>query len=77
VTLVREYFARGVARQRRAWPTQSRQQGKLGILTQLQVERYSNESGLRDIMIVEKGVVLIHLLKLLSDRGRPVVGHSQ
>jgi hypothetical protein len=52
-------------------------EGKLGILTQLQVQRYSNKPGLRDIMIVEKGVVLVPLLKLLSDRGRPVIGHSQ
>ena len=47
------------------------------MLTQPQVQRYPNESGLRDIMIVEKGVVLMLLLQLLSDRGRPLVGYSQ
>jgi predicted nucleotidyltransferase component of viral defense system len=39
------------------------------MLTQAQVQRYSNESGLRDIMIAEKEVVLTFLLQLLSDRG--------
>ncbi|MGA9790397.1 MAG: nucleotidyl transferase AbiEii/AbiGii toxin family protein [Terriglobales bacterium] len=39
------------------------------MLTQPQVQRYSNESGLRDIMIAEKEVVLTFLLQLLSDRG--------
>jgi hypothetical protein len=38
------------------------------MLTQAQVQRYSNESGLRDIMIAEKEVVLTFLLPLLSDR---------
>lgn len=39
------------------------------MLTQVQVQRYSNESGLRDIMIAEKEVVLTFLLQLLRDRG--------
>lgn len=39
------------------------------MLTQAQVQRYSNESGLRDIMTAEKEVVLTFLLQLLSDRG--------
>jgi predicted nucleotidyltransferase component of viral defense system len=38
------------------------------MLTQPQVQRYSNESGLRDIMIAEKEVVLTFLLQLLSER---------
>jgi len=33
------------------------------------VQRYSAESGLRDIMIAEKEVVLTYLLQLLSERG--------
>src|SRR5437016_12479785 len=39
------------------------------MLTQPQVQRYSNDSGLRDIMIAEKEVVLTFLLQLLSERG--------
>jgi predicted nucleotidyltransferase component of viral defense system len=39
------------------------------MLTQAQVQRYSNDSGLRDIMITEKEVVLTFLLQLLSERG--------
>lgn len=39
------------------------------MLTQPQVQRYSNESGLRDIMIAEKEAVLTFLLQLLSERG--------
>ena len=39
------------------------------MLTQPQVQRYSTESGLRDIMIAEKEVVLTFLLQLLSGRG--------
>jgi predicted nucleotidyltransferase component of viral defense system len=38
------------------------------MLTQAQVQRYSMESGLRDIMIAEKEVVLTFLLQLLSER---------
>jgi hypothetical protein len=38
------------------------------MLTQPQVQRYSNESGLRDIFIAEKEVVLTFLLQLLSER---------
>ena len=41
------------------------------MLTQPQVQRYSNESGLRDMMIAEKEVVLTFLLQLLSERGIP------
>ena len=39
------------------------------MLTQPQVQRYSNESGLRDIMLAEKEVILTFLLQLLSERG--------
>jgi len=39
------------------------------MLTQAQVQRYSTESGLRDIMIAEKEVVLTFLLKHLSEGG--------
>ena len=39
------------------------------MLTQSQVQRYAVESGLRDIMIAEKEVVLTFLLQLLSERG--------
>ena len=39
------------------------------MLTQPQVQRYSTESGIRDIMIAEKEVVLTFLLQLLSERG--------
>jgi predicted nucleotidyltransferase component of viral defense system len=38
------------------------------MLTQAQVQRYSTESGLRDIMIAEKEVILTFLLQLLSER---------
>jgi predicted nucleotidyltransferase component of viral defense system len=39
------------------------------MLTRPQVQRYSTESGLRDVMIAEKDVVLTFLLQLLSERG--------
>jgi predicted nucleotidyltransferase component of viral defense system len=39
------------------------------MLPQPQVQRYSNASGLRDMMIAEKEVVLTFLLQLLSERG--------
>lgn len=39
------------------------------MLPQPQVQRYSAESGLRDIMIAEKEIVLTFLLQLLSERG--------
>jgi predicted nucleotidyltransferase component of viral defense system len=39
------------------------------MLTEPQVQRYTIESGLRDIMIAEKEVVLTFLLQLLSERG--------
>lgn len=39
------------------------------MLTQPHVQRYSTESGLRDVMIAEKEVVLTFLLQLLSERG--------
>jgi predicted nucleotidyltransferase component of viral defense system len=39
------------------------------MLTQAQAQRYSTESGLRDIMIAEREVVLTFLLQLLSERG--------
>ena len=39
------------------------------MLTQAQVQRYAAESGLRDLRIVEKEVVLTFLLQLLAERG--------
>jgi len=39
------------------------------MLSRPQAQRYSTESGLRDIMIAEKEVVLTFLLQLLSERG--------
>ncbi len=39
------------------------------MLARAQVQRYATESGLRDIMISEKEVVLTFLLQLLSERG--------
>jgi predicted nucleotidyltransferase component of viral defense system len=39
------------------------------LLTEAQVQRYATESGLRDIMIAEKEVILTSLLQLLTDRG--------
>lgn len=39
------------------------------MLTRPQVQRYAVESGLRDIMIAEKEIVLTFLLQLLSERG--------
>jgi len=39
------------------------------MLTRAQVQRYAAESGLRDMMIAEKEVVLTVLLQLLSERG--------
>jgi len=39
------------------------------MLPRPQVQRYSAESGLRDIMIAEKEVILTFLLQLLSERG--------
>ena len=39
------------------------------MLTRPQVQRYTAESGLRDIMIAEKEVVLTYLLQLLAEHG--------
>jgi len=39
------------------------------MLTRAQVQRYAAESGLRDMMIAEKEVVLTCLLQLFSERG--------
>jgi predicted nucleotidyltransferase component of viral defense system len=39
------------------------------MLTRPQVQRYAVESGLRDIMIAEKEIMLTFLLQLLSERG--------
>jgi predicted nucleotidyltransferase component of viral defense system len=39
------------------------------MLTLPQVRRYSTQSGLRDMMIAEKEIVLTFLLQLLSERG--------
>ena len=39
------------------------------MLTRPQVQRYAAESGLRDIMIAEKEILLTYLLQLLAERG--------
>jgi predicted nucleotidyltransferase component of viral defense system len=39
------------------------------MLSEADVRRYSSQSGLRDLMIAEKEVVLTFLLQLLSERG--------
>lgn len=39
------------------------------MLLKSQVQRYSAESGLRDIMIAEKEIILTYLLQLLTHRG--------
>ena len=39
------------------------------MLTRPQVQRYSAESGLRDLMIAENEVVLTYLLQLMAERG--------
>ena len=39
------------------------------MLTQPQVQRYSAQSGLRDIMIAEKEITLTYVLQLFSDKG--------
>jgi len=39
------------------------------MLTRPEVQRYATESGLRDIMVAEKEVILTFLLQLLSERG--------
>lgn len=39
------------------------------MLTLTQLQRYSAESGLRDMMIAEKEVILTYLLQLLAERG--------
>src|SRR5664280_1405842 len=66
---VRQRDTGRLARKRRARPAQGPQEGKLEMLTQPQVQRYSAECGLRDLMIAEKEVVLTFLLQLLSERG--------
>jgi predicted nucleotidyltransferase component of viral defense system len=66
---IREREHRRSAGQQRPWPAANRQEGRLGVLPQPQVQRYSAASGLRDIMIAEKEIVLTYLLQLLSERG--------
>jgi hypothetical protein len=39
------------------------------MLTRPEVRRYSTQSGLRDMMIAEKEIVLTFLLQLLSEHG--------
>jgi len=39
------------------------------MLTRPQVQRYTAESGLRDIMIAEKDVILTYLLQLMAEHG--------
>lgn len=39
------------------------------MLTKPQLQRYSTETGLRDIMVAEKEVILTFLLQLLAERG--------
>ena len=38
------------------------------MLTRPQVQRYAAESGLRDLMIAEKEIILTYLLALLSEK---------
>ena len=38
------------------------------MLTQLQVRRFAQESGIKDLQIVEKEIVLTYLLQLLSEK---------
>lgn len=39
------------------------------MLTQPEVQRYAHQSGLRDIMIAEKEIILTYILQLFSERG--------
>lgn len=39
------------------------------MLKQQHIQRYASQSGLRDIMIAEKEIVLTYLLQLFSERG--------
>lgn len=39
------------------------------MLTRPQVQRYTAESGLLDIMIAEKEIILTYLLQLMAERG--------
>ena len=39
------------------------------MLTQVQVRRFAYESGIRDLQVVEKEIVLTYLLQLLSEKG--------
>jgi len=66
---VRQRDTGRLARKRRVRPVQGPQEGKLEMLTRPQVQRYSVECGLRDLMIAETEVVLTFLLQLLSERG--------
>jgi len=61
--------ARRAARERRDRPAKSAEEGRVGMLTQTQVRRYSAQSGFRDMMIAEKEVVLTFLLQVLSECG--------
>src|SRR5208337_1153577 len=66
---VRQFDAGRIAWQRRAGPPANHQKRDVRMLPRPQVQRYSAESGLRDIMIAEKEVILTFLLQLLSERG--------
>lgn len=39
------------------------------MLTQPQVQRYAHQSGLRDIMIAEKEIILTYILQLFAEKG--------
>ena len=39
------------------------------MLTQPQLQRFAHESGIKNLEIVEKEVVLTYFLQLLSERG--------
>ncbi len=39
------------------------------MLTQIQVRRFAYESGIKDLQVVEKEIVLTYLLQLLSEKG--------
>src|SRR5580700_8194750 len=57
-----------IYRRARGWGVAGLSKGAPRMLPQPRVQRYAVESGLRDIMIAEKEVVLTYLLQLLSER---------
>src|SRR5260370_4152522 len=62
-------FPARIYRPARDWAGAGLSKGAGRMLPQPKVQRYAVESGLRDIMIAEKEIVLTYLLQLLSERG--------